>query len=205
MRLRLPSCWTVLLVFCLKTSSLLAWGLPCDSLPPLVQLGEAQVTGGPSVPQDHRCQPGPRRYSRLERRVLKVWPYAAYAGMVMDTLEAELPLLPDARARKAAIQHREDALKARFEGELRRMTVREGILLIRLIDRQAHRTTFGVVQELKGRLSAFMWQGLARLFGHDLKSEYDPKGQDAAIEHIIHAHGLESKSHTLQAQRRPHR
>jgi len=51
-----------------------------------------------------------------------------------------------------------------------------------------------VVKELKGRLSAFMWQGLARLFGHDLKSEYDPEGDDAAIEHIIHSHGLENPS-----------
>ena len=171
-----------------------------DSLPPLVQLEEAVVSGPPSIPADHRCQPGSRRYSRLEKRVLKVWPYAAYAGQMMDTLERELPGLPDNKARKSLIASREDALKARFEGELRRMTVREGILLIRLIDRQAERTTFGVVQELKGRLSAFMWQGLARLFGHDLKSEYDPAGADAPIEHIIHVHGLESKGNTLQAQ-----
>ena len=163
-----------------------------DSLPPLVHLQEAVVQNPPAVPPNHPCQPGSKRYSRLERRVLKVWPYAQYAGLVMDTLETELPHLPDARARKAVIAQRESALKQRFEGELRRLTVREGILLIRLIDRQAHRTTFGVVQELKGRLSAFMWQGLARLFGHDLKSEYDPEGQDAAIEHIIHAHGLEN-------------
>lgn len=165
-----------------------------DSLPPLVQLDEAVVSGPPSIPTDHRCQPGSRRYSRLEKRVLKVWPYAAYAGQVMDTLEHELRGLPDGKARKSLIASREEALKARFEGELRRMTVREGVLLIRLIDRQAERTTFGVVQELKGRLSAFMWQGLARLFGHDLKSEYDPEGQDAAIEHIIHAHGLENRT-----------
>lgn len=171
-----------------------------DSLPPLVQLEEAVVAGPPSIPADHRCQPGSRRYSRLEKRVLKVWPYAAYAGLVMDTLERELPGLPDSKARKARIASREEALKARFEGELRRMTVREGVLLIRLIDRQAERTTFGVVQELKGRLSAFMWQGLARLFGHDLKSEYDPTGADAPIEHIIHVHGLESQENGLQTQ-----
>ena len=109
----------------------------------------------------------------------------------MDSLEAELANTPSKKQRKALISDREDALKDRFEGELRRLTIREGIILIRLIDRQANQTTFGVVQELKGRLSAFMWQGLARLFGHDLKSEYDPAGEDAAIEYIIHLHGLE--------------
>ena len=56
------------------------------------------------------------------------------------------------------------------------------------------------MQELKGRLSAFMWQSLARLFGHDLKSEYDATGADAPIEHIIHAHGLEGQEHALSGR-----
>jgi len=161
-----------------------------DSLPPLVQLEEAEVSPLPDFPAGHRCQPGSRRYSRLEKRVLKVWPYAAFAGQAMDSLEQELKGMDSRRERRALIDRKEDELKARFEGELRRLTVREGIILIRLIDREADRTTFGVVKELKGRLSAFMWQGLARLFGHDLKSEYDASGEDAAIEHILHTHGL---------------
>ena len=169
-------------------------GTSTDSLPPLVHLEEAVIQPGPTVPPNHRTQPGSRRYSRLERRVIKVWPYAEFAGLAMDSLETELATITSPKARKALIQVKEDALKAQFEGELRKLTVREGVILIRLIDRQAHRTTFGVVQELKGRLSAFMWQGLARLFGHDLKSEYDPQGDDAAIEHIIHAHGLENET-----------
>lgn len=170
---------------------------PPDSLPPLVQLGEAIVAPGPVIPANHRTQPGTRRYSRLEKRVIKVWPYAEYAGLAMDSLETELAAVASERGRKAIIEAREEALKARFEGELRKLTIREGVILIRLIDRQANRTTYGVVQELKGRLSAFMWQGLARLFGHDLKSEYDPEGDDAAIEHIIHAHGLECRDTSL--------
>ncbi len=68
--------------------------------------------------------------------------------------------------------------------------MREGILVIRLMHREAQRTTFGVIRELKGRFRAFMWQGLAKLFGHDLKTKYAPAGEDAAIEHILHAHGL---------------
>lgn len=164
-----------------------------DSLPPLIHLGEAVIAPPHPVPADHRCQPGSRRYSRLERRVLKVWPYAEFAGLAMDSLDAELAGMESAKARKQLIASKEEALKARFEGELRRLTIREGVILIRLIDRQASQTTYGVVQELKGRLSAFMWQGLARLFGHDLKSEYDPEGDDAAIERIILEHGLDGE------------
>jgi len=183
--------------FLLLLTSLLANGIPVsgqtatpDSLPPLVHLPEAEVAAGPTIPPDHRVQPGSKRYSRLERRVLKVWPYAQFAGEAMDSLEVDMANLESKRDRRALIDRKESELKSRFEGELRRLTVREGVILIRLIDREAQRTTFGVVQELKGRLSAFMWQGLARLFGHDLKSEYDAEGEDAAIEHILHAHGL---------------
>ena len=172
---------------------------PADSLPPMVNLGEAVVAPSPEIPKGHKTQPGTRRYNRLEKRVLKVWPYAAYAGLAMDSLEAELEGIASQKERKAIIELREEALKSRFEGELRNLTVREGVILIRLIDRQADQTTYGVVKELKGRLSAFMWQGLARLFGHDLKSEYDPTGADAPIEHIIHAHGLETGQNRFSA------
>lgn len=169
-------------------------GIQPDSLPVLVPLEEAVIYPSPVIPSDHRTQVGTHRYTRLERRVLKVWPYARQAGETMAALEAELESMEDERARKALIQQREVELKEKFEGELRKLTIREGVILIRLIDRQAERTTYGVLQELKGRLSAFMWQGVARLFGHDLKSTYDADGEDAPIEHIIHAHGLESRT-----------
>ena len=162
-----------------------------DSIPAVVVLETAVIEPGPSLPKDHKCQPGSKRFHRLEKRVLKVWPYAEFAGFAMDSLENELAFISAKKNRKALIAAKEEALKARFEGELRRLTIREGILLIRLIDRQAQKTTFGVVQELKGRLSAVMWQGLARIFGHDLKSEYDAAGEDAAIEYIIQCHGLD--------------
>lgn len=181
-------CWCIPLM----SAPLCAQSAGVDSLPPLVQLDAATILPGPVIPESHRTQPGTRRYSRLERRVLKVWPYAEFAGLAMDSLERELSGIDSPRDRKALIERKEEALKSQFEGELRRLTVREGVILIRLIDRQANQTTYGVVQELKGRLSAFMWQGLARLFGHDLKSEYDATGDDAAIEHILHAHGLAS-------------
>ena len=161
-----------------------------DSLPPLVHLDVAEVAPGPNIPKYHRCQPGSKRYRRLEKRVLKVWPYASFAGQTMDSLETEMTQINSRRERRDLVDRKEQELKAQFEGDLRRLTMREGILLIRLIDREAQRTTFGVIRELKGRFSAFMWQGLAKLFGHDLKSEYDADGEDAAIEHILHTHGL---------------
>jgi len=168
-----------------------------DSIPAIVVLETAVIQPRPSLPQKPKHQPGSRRFNRLEKRVLKVWPYAEFAGLAMDSLEQELASIQSKKERKSLVASKEEALKKQFEGELRRLTIREGIILIRLIDRQAQRTTFGVVQELKGRFSAFMWQGLARFFGHDLKSEYDAEGEDATIEYIIQSHGLDqTKSKT---------
>ena len=65
------------------------------------------------------------------------------------------------------------------------MTINQGRILIKLIDRQTGNTSYVVLEELKGNLSAFFWQSLARLFGNNLKAHYDPNGEDAEIEKII--------------------
>lgn len=158
-----------------------------DSTAQVVTLGPA-VVYSPSL--DH-VDSTSRRYTRLERKVLKVWPYAALAGELMEELAVELEHVDNRKQRKTMIEEREERLMARFADDLKRLRVSEGVILIRLIDRQAGQPSYGVVRELKGRFSAFMWQGLARIFGHNLKSEYDPKGEDAIIEHIIERHRLE--------------
>lgn len=108
----------------------------------------------------------------------------------MDSLRIDLSGILDKKERKSLIEVREAELMARFQEDLMKLRISEGVILIRLIDRQAGETSYGVVRELKGRFSAFMWQSLARFFGHNLKSEYDAAGRDAAIEHIIHRHRL---------------
>jgi hypothetical protein len=65
------------------------------------------------------------------------------------------------------------------------LTVTQGRILIKLIDRETGNTSYSLVKELRGSLQAFFWQGLARLFGSNLKSEYDANGQDVQIEAIV--------------------
>ena len=61
----------------------------------------------------------------------------------------------------------------------------QGKLLIKLIDRETGNTTFDVIKDLKGSLTAFMWQSVARLFGSNLKADYDPDGADKDVEEVI--------------------
>ena len=58
-------------------------------------------------------------------------------------------------------------------------------MLVKLIDRETGQTSYELVKQLRGSFVAFMWQGLARLFDHDLKAEYDPEGTDATMEIIV--------------------
>jgi hypothetical protein len=68
---------------------------------------------------------------------------------------------------------------------LRKLTFTQGRILIKLIDRETGHTTYEIVKELKGSLSAFFWQSVARIFGSNLKMEYDAKGDDRMIEDIV--------------------
>lgn len=87
--------------------------------------------------------------------------------------------------RKKYIKKVEKQLMAEFEGELKKLTIKQGIILIKLIDRETGNTSYDLVKELRGSFSAFLWQSLARLFGSNLKLQYDPNGRDAMIEEIV--------------------
>lgn len=124
------------------------------------------------------------RYNYLQPKVVKVYPYAQAAGELMRQYDAELQQIEGEKERKDFIAQAEKELKEQFEGDLVKMTVSEGIILIKLIDRETGDTSYELIKELKGGFNAFMWQGLARFFGHNLKDEYDAEGDDFIIEQI---------------------
>jgi hypothetical protein len=76
-------------------------------------------------------------------------------------------------------------VKNRFEGELTKLTITQGRILIKLIDRETQHTSYDLVKDLRGSFEAVFWQTLARLFGSNLKSTYDANGEDQMIEEII--------------------
>jgi hypothetical protein len=126
-----------------------------------------------------------RRYRRLIRNVKKAYPYAKIAGQELKELDEHLASLENEKERKAYIEEAEEAIMDEFEKEVKRLTVSQGIILVKLIDRETGRTSYQVIKDLKGGLTAFFWQGLARLFGNNLKAEYDPEKKDRIIEDIV--------------------
>ncbi len=125
------------------------------------------------------------RYYRLVRNVKKVYPYARLAGQKLKEYDAELAGIKSERKRKVFMKKVEKELKDEFGDELKNLTITQGRILIKLIDRETGDTSYELVKELRGTFSAFFWQTLARLFGNNLKSVYDANGEDRQIEDII--------------------
>lgn len=126
-----------------------------------------------------------RRYRRLIRNVKKAYPYAKVAGVKLKELDDHLVTIENEKEQKAYIDQAEKEIMAEFEKEVKKLTVTQGIILVKLIDRETGRTSYQVIKELKGGFTAFFWQGIARIFGNNLKAEYDPEDADRVIEDIV--------------------
>jgi hypothetical protein len=117
--------------------------------------------------------------------VKRVYPYALLVRDKLKDVNAELEKLPDDHERKRYIRNVEKQVFHEYEDDMRNMTFTQGKLLIRLIDRETENTSYDLIKEYRGNLSASFWQGIARLFGTNLKEEYDPYGDDFLIERIV--------------------
>ncbi|WP_430813199.1 DUF4294 domain-containing protein [Carboxylicivirga sp. RSCT41] len=126
-----------------------------------------------------------RRYGKLVRNIKKVLPYARSAGEKVNSINDHLATLSTEKEKKEYLKEAEKELFDEFEAPLRKLTFSQGRLLIKLINRETGDTTYDLIKQYKGGVTAFFWQGVARLFGSNLKSEYHKDGDDQMIEHII--------------------
>ena len=125
------------------------------------------------------------QYDKLVRNVKKVWPYAKIIRRVYSELMDSIAKIPTEEGQREYVKSQEKVLRSQFEYELIHLTITQGKILVKLVDRETGNTTYEVLKELKGGFSAFMFQGIARLFGSNLKAEYDAKEEDRMIEDII--------------------
>ena len=126
------------------------------------------------------------RYQRLIYNLKKVYPYALVVRARLGAINEGLVNIPDERDRKKYLRQAEKDIFGEYEDDVRDMTITQGRLLIKLIDRETLNTSYDLIRQYRGNLSAAFWQGIARIFGTDLKAEYDPYGEDAVIEIILH-------------------
>ncbi len=124
------------------------------------------------------------RYLRLRYNVIKVLPYAKYAQDKYQQLYRDLAVTSNRREQKRLVKACEKEIKDMFNREVKNLTISQGEILIKLIDRQTGNSSYEVVKDLRGGVTAFFYQSIARVFGHNLKNTYSPE-EDFEIENII--------------------
>ncbi|MFN9325778.1 MAG: DUF4294 domain-containing protein, partial [Flavobacteriales bacterium] len=148
---------------------------------PLVQLPETRVEAR-WRPRDRREA---ARYDKLTRNIIRVYPYARITGELLREYEHDLTQIQRESDQDLYLKLAEAELRAEFEEEVKDLTISQGKVLIKLIDRETGHTSYDLVKELKGGFQAWLWQGVAKLFGNDLKDDYDAEGDDALIESVV--------------------
>lgn len=149
---------------------------------PEINIKEVVIVGRPSTGKKFPFY----RYQRLIYNLRKVQPYALMVRSRLGSINEGLEKIPDERDRKKYLRQAEKDIFGEYEDDVRDMTITQGRLLIKLIDRETLNTSYELIRQYRGSFSAAFWQGIARIFGTDLKAEYDPYGEDAVIEIILH-------------------
>ncbi|RZK44229.1 MAG: DUF4294 domain-containing protein [Pedobacter sp.] len=123
-------------------------------------------------------------FNRLRYNVLKVMPYALFAKRRYEQLERDLAVTTEKKQQRRLVKQCDDEIKKMFNTEIKELTITQGQILTKLIDREVGRTTYEIVKETKGGLAAFSYQLVARVVGHNLKSTYSTT-ENRDIESII--------------------
>ena len=126
-----------------------------------------------------------RKYQRLVYNLKKTYPYALVVRKRLEQVNEDMKNFKTEKERKEYMKKVEKDVFAQYEGDMRNMTLTQGRLLIKLIDRETQNTSYELIKDYRGKLAATFWQGIARIFGTNLKDQYDPEGEDALIESII--------------------
>lgn len=130
----------------------------------------------------------PKQYvlwTRIKRDVKVVYPYAIIAAAKLKEYDRVLDKMPNDKMKKAYLKVCEKDLRKEFEGTLKDLTVPQGEILMKLIDRESGKTAYDIVKEMRGTFQAVMWQTLACLFGNTMKHEYDGNVNDIMIERAV--------------------
>jgi hypothetical protein len=148
---------------------------------PEVEIKEVTVLAHPSITNKRDL----RKYERLVYNLKKVYPYAFMVRIKLNQVNEDLMTVKSEKERKDYLKTVEKNIFAQYEGDVREMTITQGRLLIKLIDRETQNTSYTLIRDYRGKVAAAFWQGIARIFGTNLKEEYDPYGADVIIEYII--------------------
>ena len=130
-------------------------------------------------------KPDMRRYQRLIRQVKKCYPLAKQARIEMEKMERQLLAVKDKKEQEKLAKELQKQLIKQYTPVILKMTISEGKVLLKLIDRETEYTAFQIIKDLRGGFVAGFWQMFAKMFGNNLKLEYEPETKDRVLEQIV--------------------
>ena len=126
-----------------------------------------------------------KEWTRLRNAVYVTYPYAKEAGKIINEINAKLGGVTDEKTRKRFIKEREKDLRDAFASKLMNLSVYQGKVLMKLINRETGNNCYDILKEYKGGFDARVYQTVAFFFGSSLKQTYDPAGEDKDMEVIV--------------------
>jgi len=136
-------------------------------------------------PQVFKNSTEEEQYRKLIRDIKKTLPYAKLISATLIETYEYIMTLPNEKEREAHLKRMEKDLYAQYMPILKKMTLTQGKLLIRLVDRECNQSSYDVLKAFLGPLRAGFWNVFAGIFGASLKSTWDPTGKDAAAERVV--------------------
>ena len=127
-----------------------------------------------------------KKYDKLIRDVVKTYPYSKEIKGILVETYLYLQTLPDDETREKHMEEVEKGVWDQYFPIMKKLTLSQGKMLIKLIDRECNQTSYELINAFIGKFKAGFYQTFAALFGASLKKEYDPDGADADIEEIIY-------------------
>ena len=126
-------------------------------------------------------------YNRLKRRVLKVYPYVHIIKNKINQIKITLDSIPKRSSKRKYLKNETRMLKNEYSKQLKKLTISDGKVLVKLVHRETNSTTYDIVKSYRGRLNALFWQTTALFWDNNLKTTYDPVNnkEDMLIEHIV--------------------
>jgi hypothetical protein len=126
-----------------------------------------------------------QQYNKLVRDVKKTLPYAKIVYETLIETYEYIETLPNDKAREAHLKRMEKELFREYKPELKKLTLSQGKLLIKLVDRECNQSSYHLVSAYLGSFRATFWNFFAGMFGANLKTKYDPTGKDSLTERVV--------------------
>jgi Domain of unknown function (DUF4294) len=165
---------------------------PNDTIPVPAVVFQGEYIPGGSMEWTWVTAPYPKEllkkrqeWTRLRNAIYVTYPYARKAGAIMNEINAKIENMTDKGKRKTYMKSREKELKKEFADPLSELSVYQGKVLMKLINRQTGNNCYNIIKEYKGGFTARFWQTVAFFFNSNLKQPYDPNGDEKEMELIV--------------------